>query len=200
MALLKPEEITEALKALDGWTLEGQDDPQAVHLPGFSRGGPVRQRARAGRRRRRPSSRHRDPLQARDPQLLDARSRAASPKRISTARRWPRRSPPTFLIWKSSATAKPATGAKTLGPSQMKLKKLYSSREVAQLTGLTARQLQWWAQAEPVSSTVAVTQDRCRRLHRAPLYADRIVGTDGPGGSAPQGLHGRANPQAAAGP
>src|SRR5204862_4936410 len=30
--------------------------------------------------------------------------------------------------------------------SQMRLKKLYSSREVAQLTGLTARQLQWWAQ------------------------------------------------------
>jgi DNA-binding transcriptional MerR regulator len=29
----------------------------------------------------------------------------------------------------------------------MKLKKLYSSREVAQLTGLTARQLQWWAKA-----------------------------------------------------
>ena len=28
----------------------------------------------------------------------------------------------------------------------MKLKKLYQSREVAQLTGLTARQLQWWAQ------------------------------------------------------
>ncbi len=28
----------------------------------------------------------------------------------------------------------------------MKLKRLYSSREVAQLTGLTARQLQWWAQ------------------------------------------------------
>jgi DNA-binding transcriptional MerR regulator len=27
----------------------------------------------------------------------------------------------------------------------VKLKKLYSSREVAQLTGLTARQLQWWA-------------------------------------------------------
>ena len=26
----------------------------------------------------------------------------------------------------------------------MRLKKLYSSREVAQLTGLTARQLQWW--------------------------------------------------------
>ncbi len=30
----------------------------------------------------------------------------------------------------------------------MKLKKLYSSREVAQLTGLTARQLQWWAKAK----------------------------------------------------
>jgi DNA-binding transcriptional MerR regulator len=29
----------------------------------------------------------------------------------------------------------------------VKLKKLYSSREVAQLTGLTARQLQWWAKA-----------------------------------------------------
>src|SRR5262245_40023374 len=27
----------------------------------------------------------------------------------------------------------------------MRFKKLYSSREVAQLTGLTARQLQWWA-------------------------------------------------------
>ncbi len=30
----------------------------------------------------------------------------------------------------------------------MKLKKLYSSREVAQLTGLTARQLQWWAKRD----------------------------------------------------
>jgi DNA-binding transcriptional MerR regulator len=30
----------------------------------------------------------------------------------------------------------------------MKLKKLYSSREVAQLTGLTARQLQWWAMTD----------------------------------------------------
>ena len=30
----------------------------------------------------------------------------------------------------------------------MKLKKLYSSREVAQLTGLTTRQLQWWEQAQ----------------------------------------------------
>jgi DNA-binding transcriptional MerR regulator len=28
----------------------------------------------------------------------------------------------------------------------MRLKKLYSSREVTQLTGLTARQLQWWAE------------------------------------------------------
>lgn len=30
----------------------------------------------------------------------------------------------------------------------MKLKTLYSSREVAQLTGLTARQLQWWAKRD----------------------------------------------------
>ncbi|HUQ86750.1 MAG TPA: MerR family transcriptional regulator [Vicinamibacterales bacterium] len=37
----------------------------------------------------------------------------------------------------------------------MKLKKLYSSREVAQLTGLTARQLQWWAKANLFPATVA---------------------------------------------
>jgi DNA-binding transcriptional MerR regulator len=37
----------------------------------------------------------------------------------------------------------------------MKLKKLYSSREVAQLTGLTARQLQWWAQKGLFLPTVA---------------------------------------------
>jgi DNA-binding transcriptional MerR regulator len=36
----------------------------------------------------------------------------------------------------------------------MKLKKLYSSREVAQLTGLTARQLQWWAQRKLFMPTV----------------------------------------------
>ena len=37
----------------------------------------------------------------------------------------------------------------------MKLKKLYSSREVAQLTGLTARQLQWWAEKKFFPPTVA---------------------------------------------
>ena len=37
----------------------------------------------------------------------------------------------------------------------MKLKKLYSSREVAQLTGLTARQLQWWAQRGLFPAAVA---------------------------------------------
>lgn len=36
----------------------------------------------------------------------------------------------------------------------MKLKKLYSSREVAQLTGLTARQLQWWEQRKLFTATV----------------------------------------------
>lgn len=36
----------------------------------------------------------------------------------------------------------------------MKLKKLYSSREVAQLTGLTARQLQWWEQRKLFVATV----------------------------------------------
>ena len=39
------------------------------------------------------------------------------------------------------------------GPG-MKLKKLYSSREVAQLTGLTARQLQWWEQRKLFIATV----------------------------------------------
>src|SRR5918996_5752570 len=37
----------------------------------------------------------------------------------------------------------------------MKLKKLYSSREVAQLTGLTARQLQWWAKRNLFPPAVA---------------------------------------------
>ena len=42
----------------------------------------------------------------------------------------------------------------TIHTSGMKLKKLYSSREVAQLTGLTARQLQWWAKANLFPPTV----------------------------------------------
>lgn len=36
------------------------------------------------------------------------------------------------------------TGSRTSQPSAVKLKKLYSSREVAALTGLSARQLRWW--------------------------------------------------------
>ena len=36
----------------------------------------------------------------------------------------------------------------------MKLKKLYSSREVAQLTGLSARQLQWWDKMKLFAPTV----------------------------------------------
>lgn len=37
----------------------------------------------------------------------------------------------------------------------MRLKKLYSSREVAHLTGLSARQLQWWAQRKLFVPSVA---------------------------------------------
>jgi len=37
----------------------------------------------------------------------------------------------------------------------MKLKTLYSTREVAALTGLTARQLQWWAQRKIFLPTIA---------------------------------------------
>jgi DNA-binding transcriptional MerR regulator len=36
----------------------------------------------------------------------------------------------------------------------MKLKKLYSSREVAAITGLSARQLQWWDQRRIFSSSI----------------------------------------------
>jgi DNA-binding transcriptional MerR regulator len=36
----------------------------------------------------------------------------------------------------------------------LKLKKLYSSREVAAITGLTARQLQWWDQRRIFPSTI----------------------------------------------
>ena len=36
----------------------------------------------------------------------------------------------------------------------MKLKKLYSSREVASLTGLSARQLQWWDANRVIKSSV----------------------------------------------
>ena len=39
--------------------------------------------------------------------------------------------------------------------SSVKLKKNYSSREVASLTGLSARQLQWWAARKLLSPTVA---------------------------------------------
>lgn len=37
----------------------------------------------------------------------------------------------------------------------MKLKQSYSAREVASLTGLTARQLQWWDSRQLLSATVA---------------------------------------------
>src|SRR5688572_28846760 len=44
--------------------------------------------------------------------------------------------------------------ATTIHSAGMKLKKLYSSREVAQLTGLTARQLQWWDKGKLFPSTI----------------------------------------------
>jgi DNA-binding transcriptional MerR regulator len=37
----------------------------------------------------------------------------------------------------------------------MRLKKLYSSREVAQLTGLSARQLQWWDKRDLFPAAIA---------------------------------------------
>ena len=93
-------------------------DQEAVHLRRFSRGGRVRQRW-CRRRGRRPSSRHPHQLQARHADLLDAQRRRADREGLRRRRHGrPRR--------------------------LMRLKRTYSSREVAALTGLSARQLQIW--------------------------------------------------------
>ena len=69
----------------------------------------------------------------------------------------------------------------------VRLKKLYSSREVASLTGL-ARQLQWWHARRLFVPDRCATSHRCRRVYRAPLHTDRTARADGAGRSPPPRL------------
>ena len=46
-------------------------------------------------------------------------------------------------------------------PRAPKLKQSYSAREVAALTGLTARQLQWWDSRQLLSASVASLRCAC---------------------------------------
>src|SRR5580765_7688221 len=55
-------------------------------------------------------------------------------------------------------------------------------------------------QGQPVSADRRIAQDRSGGLHRATLYANRVVGADGTRGSAPQGLYRCTDSQAARGP
>ena len=57
----------------------------------------------------------------------------------------------------------------------MRLKKTYSSREVAALTGLTARQLQFWDAGGLLSPTIPPHRTAAGGLHRTALHADRAV-------------------------
>jgi hypothetical protein len=70
----------------------------------------------------------------------------------------------------------------------VRLKKYYSSREVASLTGLTARQLQWWDARRLFPGGDCAAADRSRRLHGAPIHAARRAGTAGARGPAPPRL------------
>ena len=120
MAVLSPDEIDRRLGVAARLDARRRRDHAAVHVRRLSGGGRVRRPARAGRRGRGPSSRHHDQLQARHARLLDAQRRRAD--REGFRRR----------------------GARRSLRREMRLKKTYSSREVAALTGLTARQLQIW--------------------------------------------------------
>src|SRR5437016_7462068 len=107
-------------------------DSQTVHVRRFSRSDCVRESARAGGRGRRSSPGHPDQLQARDADVFDSQRRRADGEGL---RRCGRR--------------------RSCGSSAVKLKKTYSSREVAALTGLTARQLQLWDASGLVSPAIA---------------------------------------------
>src|SRR5258708_12518241 len=91
-------------------------DPQAVHVQGFPRSNYIRELHRPEGRGGRSSPRHSDQLQTRDVDLFDAQRRRAD--REGLRRR---------------SDGRP-----------MRLKRTYSSREVAALTGLSAKQLQLW--------------------------------------------------------
>src|SRR4051812_25041122 len=104
--------------------------PQAVHAGRIPRRDLLRHAARVRRRDRRSPPRHPDQLQARDPHLQHPQRRRAH--REGFRRR--------------------AKGRRVV---VTELKNSYSSREVAAMTGLSARQLQWWDARRLFASHVA---------------------------------------------
>ena len=76
-------------------------------------------------------------------------------------------------------------GARAAGAIRaVKLKKHYTSREVAVLTGLTARQLQWWDTRRLFKAALAAAPNGGRWIHRTALHAARCARTAGAGRSA----------------
>ena len=71
----------------------------------------------------------------------------------------------------------------------MRLKTSYSAREVAGLTGLTARQLQGWDAGRVFQSAIAPRRTSVRRLHRTPVHAGRRARTARAGGAAAARVH-----------
>ena len=121
-------DAAQKIKALDGWTLDGDVIRKQYTFKDFLEAIAFVNRLAPEVECRRSSSRHPDQLQARDRHLLDAQRRR--PDAEGFRRRIDRR------------------------PREMRLKKTYSSREVAALTGLTSRQLQLWDAGGLLSPTV----------------------------------------------
>ena len=118
MARLSLTDAEQRIKGLSGWTLDGDAIRKQFTFRRFSRGDRVRQPPGAPGRGRRSPSRHSDQLQARDADVFDPQRGRTDRERLRRRRHWP--------------------------IASRDLKRTYSSREVAALTGLTARQLQLW--------------------------------------------------------
>ena len=88
---------------------------------------------------------------------------------------------------RSMARYQRARGAAAPAMNLTELKNTYTSREVAAMTGLTARQLQWWDARRLFAPAHRAEADRARRLHRAPLHAGRSARADGARGTAAPG-------------
>ncbi len=148
MAILSDQEVQRQLKDLEGLDARGPRDPETVHVQRFSRGRGVRQPAGPRCRGRGSPSRYRHQLSQGHAALQHARAKAASRRRTSTAPRWP--------IARRLDETRAARGD---GPPRLNmrpdLKKNYSSREVASITGLSARQLQWWDARKLIKPSVA---------------------------------------------
>ena len=70
----------------------------------------------------------------------------------------------------------------------MRLKKYYSSREVASLTGLTARQLQWWDARRLFLPAIAPQRTEAGGFTERRYTHSRRAGAAGAGGPAPPRL------------